>query len=204
MKRRDPDDARRKLFEIAQGQCGYFTAKQAVKAGYSRRLHTYHVDRGHWHRIDRGIYRLRDYPFERHEDLVRWSLWSGGKAVISHETAAAVHKIGDFLPARIHLTVPPGFRKKASGGAILYKADLPESDVTTAYGFRITRPLRTFLDMVRSGTESDWVIRAFREAVAEGRVDPEAFRNRIPELPEAAQERARQVLRLSEEFRSAI
>ena len=50
------------LFEITEAQQGYFTAGQAVEAGYARSTHSYHVDAGNWLREYRGIYRLRRYP----------------------------------------------------------------------------------------------------------------------------------------------
>jgi hypothetical protein len=81
---------------MALVQGGYFTSRQALEAGYSTRLQHYHAHRGHWERKARGIYRLPEYPPGRSEDLVLWTLWSRGKAVVSHESAAAVD-LGDFF-----------------------------------------------------------------------------------------------------------
>jgi len=46
----------------------------------------------------RGLSRLPDYPPGEREDLIRWSLWSHNRqgfsqAVVSHETALAVHEL---------------------------------------------------------------------------------------------------------------
>ena len=46
------------LFEIAEGQQGYFTAKQAADAGYQLGSQAYHVKSENWVRVERGIYRL--------------------------------------------------------------------------------------------------------------------------------------------------
>jgi predicted transcriptional regulator of viral defense system len=166
----DPDEARRKLFDIAQSQAGYFTSSQAVQAGYSHRLQHYHVQRGHWRRIERALFRLRDYPPAEHEDLVRWFLWSGGAAVVSHETAAAVHDLGDLMPARVHLTVPPGFRKALPPAVVVHRARLAAPDVQEHSGFTVTTPLRTILDLKAAATESDWLAGVVRDALARGMV----------------------------------
>ena len=204
MKWRDPDEARRRLYEIAQQQAGYFSAKQAVEAGYSRRLHTYHCDRGHWLRIERGIYRLRDFPSSEHEDLVRWTLWSRGAAVVSHETAALVHELGDLLPARVHLTVPPGFRKKVPGGVIVHRCWLKDDEVFAQQGFRVTTPLRTIVDLIRYGLESDRLAGVIRHALDQGSVRRKALEAKTGDLDEEFRERARRILKLAEERRSAI
>jgi hypothetical protein len=81
-----------RLFEIADGQAGYFTAKQADDIGYDYRLQHYHRERGHWVPVGHGLLRLARYPEGENEELARVSLWSrnrGGEsqAVASHGTA---------------------------------------------------------------------------------------------------------------------
>ncbi|MBI5366574.1 MAG: hypothetical protein HZA54_06025 [Planctomycetes bacterium] len=204
MKWRDPHEAVRRLYAIAEAQAGYFTAAQALEAGYSRRLQHYHVHRGHWWRIERAIYRLREFPSQPHEDLVRWTLWSRGAGVISHETAAAVHELGDFMPARVHLTVPTAFRKRAAPGVVLHRGQVPLGDFRTAMGFTVTTPLRTFLDLVSSATEEEYLIGYLAEALERGallasdvaergaRLDPES-RGRAERVVQAAREAAHAV-----------
>ncbi|WP_407941282.1 type IV toxin-antitoxin system AbiEi family antitoxin domain-containing protein [Nonomuraea cypriaca] len=105
-----PQNARRdKLWELAAGQRGYFTAAQAVQAGYSHQAQHFHVRRGNWLRIERGLYRLREFamlPGQEHDHLVRWWLWSSRRAIVSHLSALVVHDLGIADPAEIHLTVP--------------------------------------------------------------------------------------------------
>src|SRR3972149_4247026 len=112
---RDRIDLRRRLAEIAGQQSGYFTAAQALAVGYSYPAQRYHVHRGNWEQVDRALFRIPEWPSSNTEHLVRWSLWSKGRAVVSHETALSVYDLGDVNPARIHLTVPHGFRKEAHG-----------------------------------------------------------------------------------------
>jgi predicted transcriptional regulator of viral defense system len=175
--RRDPLELRRALIRIAAQQAGHFSAAQALKVGYSYPVQRYHVQRGEWQRIDRGIYRLADWPASQHEDLVRWTLWSRGRAVVSHETALAVHELGDMMPARVHLTVPPGFRMRAPA-VVIHKAQLDPSDVEQFEGFSITTPVRSILDAAAAGTEVDQLARTIHDARERGVLTARSLRLR--------------------------
>lgn len=203
MKWRDPDEARKRLFETAQSQAGYFNAGQAVQAGYSRRLHTYHTDKGHWIRIERGTYRLRDYPTSRYEDLVRCSL-TGGTAVVSHETAAAVHDLGDLMPSRIHLTVPPGYRQTLPAGVVVHRGRLGEAEFQTMAGFRVTSPIRTIMDLLLGGTEAGQIERVVSDALARGAVRTEELEGAAERLDDAARDRLKTILRNLQTHRNAL
>lgn len=157
-------DAERQLFEIAEAQQGFFTAKQAKAAGFAENTHPYHVQVGNWIREHRGIYRLALFPLTEHPDLVKWSLWSRNRngateGVYSHQTALSLHELSDLNPAKLHMTVPTPFRRNSEvpGILVLHYHDLADVDVQTAQGFRYTRPLRTILDLI----EADSVERAF-------------------------------------------
>jgi hypothetical protein len=163
----DRTDLRRRLAGLAAQQSGYFTAAQALTAGYSYAAQAYHVQRGHWDKVDRALFRLRDWPSSPYEHLVRWSLWSRGRAVVSHETALAVHELGDVNPARIHLTVPRGFRQTAPG-AILHRGDIPASDTWQQEGYRITTPLRSVLDAAAGDLALDQLASVLADALRQG------------------------------------
>ena len=165
-------DAQRRLYEIAEGQQGFFTAKQAKAAGFAENTHPYHVQVGNWIREHRGIYRLALFPPAEHPDLVKWALWSKNRdeemeGVYSHQTALSLYELSDLNPARLHMTVPSHFRRNTKIPAILvlHYADLPAEDVQTAQGFKYTRPLRTIIDLI----ETDTVERTFlRQALRQG------------------------------------
>lgn len=84
------------LFDLAAAQRGYFTAAQAREVGYSYQAQAHHVGTGNWLRVGRAIYRLRGWVPDMHDHLARWTLWSGGEAVVSHESALVVHGLGEF------------------------------------------------------------------------------------------------------------
>ena len=74
--KRDPRETERYLVAIASEQGGYFTAQQALSVSYTYRQQHFHRERGNWLLIDRGLFRLRDYPSSPNEDLIRWGFWS--------------------------------------------------------------------------------------------------------------------------------
>lgn len=61
---------------------------------------------------------------------------------------------------------------------MLHYADLPESDVQTAQGFRLTRPLRTILDSISTGEfERTFIRKALRQALDRGLVTRQQIRS---------------------------
>ena len=173
--KRDPLENARRLYQVASAQGGYFTASQALHAGYAYSQQHFHVGRGSWLQIDHGLYRLHDYPPGEREDLVRWSLWSRNQhgspqAVVSHETALTVHELSDVMPAQVHLTVPPGFRKRIPRGCVLHKANLAPGDVELRDGYRVTTPLRTLLDVALGPLSQEHLNAAVGDALERGLV----------------------------------
>ena len=171
--KRDPRETERALIEIAKEQDGYFTAAQALSVGYTYRQQHHHKIRGNWESIDHGVYRLRTFHESEYEDLIRWSLWSRDRrgriqATISHETALAIHELGDVMPSKTHLTVHPGFRKKIPGGCIPHKAVLLPDEIEHRRGFNVTTPLRTLLDIANSPISQDLLEGAVRDALERG------------------------------------
>ena len=104
------------------------------------------------------------------------ALWSRDRAdvpqaVASHDTALALHGLGELLPVRTHLTVPPGFRKGSPSGVVLHRARLGPADVMEREGFTVTTPLRTLVDVASAGTVPvEQVAKAAADAIARGLV----------------------------------
>jgi len=194
--RRDPADTAARLFSVAEGQGGYFTAHQALSAGYSYRLQNYHVNRCNWLKVDRGVFRLRNFPIWDREDLIRWTFWSLGRGVVSHDSALEFHGIGDLIPHQIHLTVPANFRKR-DGRVILHRGLLDRSDVERNSGFRVTAPLRTILDVADSDLDSDRFGDAVLQAIRYGRVRPTQLTDGLEDLSERGRRRLEDVLRFA-------
>jgi predicted transcriptional regulator of viral defense system len=151
-------EAAHQLHEIAQSQQGFFTTKQAIRAGFSEKTHSYHVNARNWIREHRGIYRLADFPTPERPDLMLWYLWSQDRqeqpeGTYSHDTALSLHELSDIMPSKLHMTVPREFRRNSRIPEILvlHRAQLDPSEVQEVHGVRVTRVLRTIMDLLRSG-----------------------------------------------------
>lgn len=161
----------KQLFEMASAQQGYFTAQQAIAAGYRINNHPYHVKQGHWIREYRGIYRLSNFPNEPTDQYVLWSLWSCNRkgqaqGVYSFDTALSIYDVSDVMPTKLHMTVPKKFRRSSEipPVLVLHREDLSEKDYQTMRGFRVTTPPRTVLDIMIAEQIEDHLI---RQAVVE-------------------------------------
>jgi len=163
-----------RLYQIAEQQGGYFSAGQARQAGLSRALLTYHTRQGRFLRIRRGVYRLAEFPEMPHADLMVAWLATGGRAVVSHESALLLYGLTDLLPAEIHLTVPRTASRRRAG-VRLHTARLSEEEVTFRHGLAVTTLPRTIVDLIRSGVAEEWVYQAVRQALERGLVSEAAL-----------------------------
>jgi predicted transcriptional regulator of viral defense system len=152
-KRRQPDPFN-SLMQIAQEQQGYFTTKQAIESGYSDNTHPYHVRSGNWERIQRGIYRLVHLSPPEDGRTPAFLLWTRGRhdqavGVLSHETALSYFNLGDFNPAKVHITVPVGFRRNTPPPrtVVLHRETLAPSEITLLRGMRICRAARALCNV---------------------------------------------------------
>lgn len=158
-----------RLYATAEPQAGMFTLTQAEACGYSSQHLQKHLRAGRILRVQRGIYRLAQFPAGEHEELVTLWLWSGRVGVFSHETSFFLHDLSDALPARVHMTVPTAWRARRlriPEGLVLHHDDLPAS-------------VRTWIDVVP--------VTSARQAIAEC-----ILAHVAPELTEQAIRQARQ------------
>lgn len=158
------------LFDVAQAHAGYFTTKQAARAGYSPQLLA-HYRHKRVESVRRGIYRLIHFPASDHEDLVVLWLWSEQQGVFSHETALALHDLSDILPSRVHLTLPASWRRRRlriPSGLVLYFADIGNGDRSSFEAVPVTAPLKTLRDCIETHVEPRLVGQAIRQARRRG------------------------------------
>lgn len=195
-------NTRRALHGLAANQGGYFTAQQALTIGYAYPEQHYHVAHDNWERVARGIFRLRDYPLPEREDLIIISLLSHDRAsqpqaVFSHETALALHDLGDANPARIHLIVPPGFRRQFPDGIVIHRGIVSPEDWEERNGYRVTTPMRTLLDIAVSPASWPHLESAVRDALRRGLVSRRQLLT--ANLPTDAQARLIAAMRAAEQ-----
>lgn len=177
MKRQDAEE---RLYQVAQMQGGFFTARQARAAGYADNTHPHHVRSGNWVREHRGIYRLARFPLTARPDLMLWQLWAHNRrgepqGTYSHNTALSLHGLSDVMPSRLDMMVPPGFQRMAAipRALRLHGGRLAEDDIETIDGVRVTTPLRTLVDVIIADRlANDLQVQAVQEALRRGLVTP--------------------------------
>jgi len=170
--RANPD----KLYRIAETQQGYFTTGQAVRCGYPTSNHVYHLKAGTWRREYRGIYRLTRFPVSDEAQYVLWSLWSRNRTeipqgVYSHQTALALFDLSDLMPRRLHMTVPPAFRRNAPipDVLVLHRGNLIPDEIEERQGYRVTRPLKAVTDLLTdSAVSADHLQQALKQGMKRG------------------------------------
>jgi predicted transcriptional regulator of viral defense system len=172
------------LYEIADSQGGFFTAKQASEVGYSTRMHTYHVQAGDWEREWRGIYRLRFYPNPRPDDLMVWYLWSSDRngkpeGVYSQDTALELYELSTWTSNRLHMTVPKDFKRRNVPEALrLHRADLRHFEIAFVNSVAVTTVVRTFLDLLLvNSLQRHHLVEAMQDARKRGLIVPSDLLN---------------------------
>ena len=95
---------------VLRYQAGVVTRAQALSAGLSRGAIAHRVTTGRWQRLHEGVYATFSGPVPRQAQLWAAVLYAGSGAVLSHQTAAELHRLIDKPAPVIHLTVPAARR----------------------------------------------------------------------------------------------
>ena len=167
------------LFEVAVGQDGHFTTKQAAVAGYSPQLLLKYLKNGRVIRVRRGVYRIVHYPAGEHEDLATLWLWSEKNGVFSHETALMLHDLSDALPRKVNLTLPTSWAKRrlrVPKGVLLHHDDVPRKGRIEIGAVPVTDVRRTLIDCAGAHVSPEIVEAAIEQARSRGLIDKDDVR----------------------------
>lgn len=153
-----------KLLEIAGTQRGYVTTGDAAELGVPtvelRKL----AHRGRLDHIDHGLYRIRAFPHQEHDDLMRAALWPRGQGVVSHESALVLWDLADVHPKTITLTVPAGYRPRRNSGHRYRFVARDIDDIEYVAGIPVVTPGQAILDAINTGTQRRFVEQAIQTA----------------------------------------
>jgi hypothetical protein len=128
-----------------------------------------------WTQLYPGVYATFTGPPSRNARLWAAVLLAGSGAVLSHETAAELHRLTDKASQTIHLTIPGQRRVRAAEGLCLHRSTRA-FEVSRARGFPPrTTVEETVLDLTQLARSFDdvcgWVTRAIaRELTDEGKL----------------------------------
>lgn len=97
------------------------------------------------------------------------------RAIVSHESALVLHELSDVLPDTVHLLVSRehrGIRPPAGMTLHTATAAIPDDEITTRNGIRVSTPSRAIADAAGSGTAPEQIQMAIRQALQQGRTTP--------------------------------
>jgi predicted transcriptional regulator of viral defense system len=175
------------VLEPASEQGGYVTASQATRLGLARDDIARLVDFGDLERVRRGVFRMRHGQAQHEDDIAAWLHFERDRlpwerrgatnVVLSHESAAALHRLGTIIPRHSTVTVLPHSGQSPHVTDIdVRRAPLRDEDWAWSdigpLKLPITTPARTIVDLLIDKQEPSYVVRATREALAGGLTTP--------------------------------
>lgn len=165
-------DALEALELLGSTQRGLVTTTQAREAGLSGVDLTRLTDSGKLLRVRHGVYALPSAGMDRLQDLrAAWLAASAnGDVVVSGASAAAVHRLGDLVPAAHEFTAPVR-RQSTLPDLRFHRSKLSDHDVTVVDGLPVTTVVRTAADLAASSLDSGHLAGLLSAAVEDGDVD---------------------------------
>jgi predicted transcriptional regulator of viral defense system len=135
---------------------------------------------GRYLRVRQGLYRLRHFPPSPYEHMmVAWLPLRDAGAVLSHESALELHELSDVIPNAVHLSLPRSERgQRRRPGVRLHTLNAPPTkrEVCKIAGLPVTRPERTIVDSLATGTQPEQIQMAIRQALERGLTTPRRLR----------------------------
>jgi predicted transcriptional regulator of viral defense system len=101
------------------------------------------------------------------------------RAVVSHESALALHGLSDVIPASVHLTVGRAARGVRPSRQVTLHTTTREptgADVVEREGIAVTAPARSIVDAANAGTAPEQIELAVAQALAAGLTTPSQLR----------------------------
>ena len=166
-----PGKAYATLLELAADQHGYFTTVQAQEEGVSAGTVGTMFRRGTIDRVSYGVYRFVHFPATELSPFMEAVLWPYQTiGVLSHESALRLYSLSDVNPAKLHITLPLGFRVRRQIPEYLsiHGSDLEPGDRHIWEGIPVTTPRRTIADCTAASLGPALIGQALEEGVRRG------------------------------------
>jgi very-short-patch-repair endonuclease len=151
------------IARIAARQHGVLSSQQLNTCGVDRSAIKRRVAAGRLHRLHRGVYAVGHPNIGNEGRWIAAVLACGEGAALSHQSAAALWRIGPVTPL-IDVTVTSGGGRATRKGIRIHRSrTLSPADCTLRAGIPATNPVRTLEDL-RRVLPSEKFARALREA----------------------------------------
>jgi hypothetical protein len=152
--------------EQARYQAGVITRGQAIKSGMLASAIRWKLERGAWRQLYRGVYVTFTGPVTRDAQLWAAVLYAGRGALLSHQTAAEIHRLTDRRSPLIHVTIPAARQVIPPKGVVIHRSSFADPGWRFPHGVPPhTFVEETIIDLVNAAANLDdvigWVTTAF-------------------------------------------
>ena len=155
------------LYQIAEDQGGYFSLPQAYEIGLQRSQIYRGLDRGVFIKTGWGIYRFKQFPATRFEEIHIAVLAAGQQVVVGFQTALYVYDLSDIIPDEIHLILPSTSSRRRPGIRV-HTVQLQPDEITHYDGFRITIVEKTIIDCAFAHVDDEHIHSSITQALQRG------------------------------------
>lgn len=173
-------DAVEELAALAEGQWGMFTTAQAEIRGVPRTDVARLVRRQLARRLRHGVHMMPGVPTSPFEDIrAEWLATDPARTagerrddpapvIVSDESAALIHGLGDLPPGGVHLTSARRLQSRQQWVTI-HRRHITDREYVWVDGLPVTTPRRTLDDLAKSGRWEHSQLRALaNDAIAHG------------------------------------
>lgn len=169
-----------RLSRVARRQFGVVTTDQAQAAGLSRDSLATPVRSQVLVRRFRGVYAFMGTPDSREARWLAAQFAIGRRAVLSHQTAAAIHGLDlGVTDGAVHVIVPRRSRQVPTGIVVHESPHLQVATVTRKGVLRLTSVPRTLCDVAGIVEGSERMRRVVAAAVRSGDAEVDQIRQEI-------------------------
>lgn len=191
-----PRDALRAVQDLASSQWGLVTTPQARALSVTAAQLARFAEQGALARLQHGLYVVAGVPFDRHRGLqAAWlaldprrpaheRILAPDVAVVSHASAAALHRIGNIDADVFEFTVA-GRKQSRRADVRIHRGVIPRAEWTQVSGLPVTTPARTVADLAAAGIDGGHLAVVARDAILTTGVDLQQLGGRL--APFAAQ-----------------
>ena len=169
---------------LAEGQWGMFTTAQAEARGVPRTDVARLVRRELARRLRHGVHMMPGVPSGPFEDIrAEWLATEPARTagerrddlepvIVSDESAALIHGMGDLPPGGVHLTSVRRLQSRQQWVTI-HRRQITNREYQWVDGLPVTTPRRTLEDLADSGRWEQSQLRALaNDAIAQGLIPP--------------------------------
>lgn len=166
---------------FGSSQWGLVTSGQARDLGVDRLWLSRMSARGRLQRVRHGVYALPSARFGPWQDLqAAWLATDASSpaesrievedpVVVSHESAAGVHGLGELIAVR-HEFSSPARRQTTQKDLLFHRCEVPARDITWVEGLPVTSVARTVGDLAAQAIDVDHLATVVRDAVEDHHV----------------------------------